>query len=341
MESLSHALGTQLLPTVIPLVVLDIALARISPDLFVLATGTTILLKGVLAFLMREVRRSTATYQRDFSQYSATATWVVGMLRPAALHGIGDWASRRFAGASSALASAGVTMVRGNAAHNAAGVLTGGVAAAFVMILGGIEVLHARLTLSELATFFFAATLANTYLGAIVGAIPVILMGDLTLERLHRAASQSTDRTLTEREDASEPMLPGTLSLQDVVVEVAGRRLIGAVDVMVARSEIVAITAPNGFGKSSLLAVALGLLPPAAGRVDWEGRALTGEHARRFRQGIGIVPQQPWFFAGPITDNVLLGRSPRLPPSLETLAQPIRHRHADRGYAERLVQRAG
>jgi len=57
------------------------------------------------------------------------------------------------------------------------------------------------------------------------------------------------------------------LDLEGLVVEVAGRRLIGGLDLHLTRGERVGIVGRNGTGKTSLLRVLLGELAPAAGSV--------------------------------------------------------------------------
>jgi NitT/TauT family transport system ATP-binding protein len=56
----------------------------------------------------------------------------------------------------------------------------------------------------------------------------------------------------------------------------------------VAAGEIVAIVGPNGSGKSTLLRVVDGLLAPAAGRAEVEGRPVRGPDA-----AVGFVFQEP------------------------------------------------
>jgi len=56
----------------------------------------------------------------------------------------------------------------------------------------------------------------------------------------------------------------------------------------VAPGTVVAVVGPNGCGKSTLLRVVAGLLAPASGAVEVEGRAVTGPDPR-----VGLVFQEP------------------------------------------------
>jgi ABC-type branched-subunit amino acid transport system ATPase component/ABC-type branched-subunit amino acid transport system permease subunit len=77
--------------------------------------------------------------------------------------------------------------------------------------------------------------------------------------------------------------------------------------------EIVALLGRNGAGKSTLLKTLAGLVPPASGTIEYEGRAIAGMPAPDIaRLGIGYVPQGRGLFAGmTVADNLALGRLAR------------------------------
>ena len=77
--------------------------------------------------------------------------------------------------------------------------------------------------------------------------------------------------------------------------------------------EIVALLGRNGAGKSTLLKTLSGLVPPAAGMIEFEGRDIAGLPAPDIaRMGIGYVPQGRGLFAGmTVAENLALGRLAR------------------------------
>lgn len=81
--------------------------------------------------------------------------------------------------------------------------------------------------------------------------------------------------------------------------------------------EIVALSGPSGAGKSTILSVLLGFVPPDEGRAVVEdgeageaGRRATVEigslDGRAWRERVAWVPQEPFFTAGTVADNVRL-----------------------------------
>jgi len=81
----------------------------------------------------------------------------------------------------------------------------------------------------------------------------------------------------------------------------------------VREGEIVALLGRNGAGKSTLLKTLAGLVVPASGKIEFEGRDIAGLPAPDIaRLGIGYVPQGRGLFAGmTVAENLALGRLAR------------------------------
>jgi ATP-binding cassette subfamily B protein len=77
-------------------------------------------------------------------------------------------------------------------------------------------------------------------------------------------------------------------------------------------SQRVAIVGRSGSGKSTLAHLLLGLYPPEAGRVLYDGVELAQLDARSVRRQIGIVTQDAYLFGTTIRENVALA-DPTLP----------------------------
>ncbi|MBF6332749.1 metal ABC transporter ATP-binding protein [Nocardia transvalensis] len=81
--------------------------------------------------------------------------------------------------------------------------------------------------------------------------------------------------------------------LRDARLAYGERTLWEGLNLEVAPGEFIAILGPNGSGKTSLLRMLLGQVPPAAGSVE-----IAGSPARVGNSNIGYVPQQKTFEAG-------------------------------------------
>jgi iron complex transport system ATP-binding protein len=103
------------------------------------------------------------------------------------------------------------------------------------------------------------------------------------------------------------------LSVEGLVVERAGRRLLDGVNLDVPRGAWVSVVGPNGAGKTTLVHVIAGVTRPDAGRVtlfDHDAAQLKNRQRARL---VALVPQTPVIPPGArVLDYVLLGRSPHI-----------------------------
>ena len=86
------------------------------------------------------------------------------------------------------------------------------------------------------------------------------------------------------------------------------RLVIEDVDLTVAPGETVAFVGPTGAGKSTLAKLVTRFYDPTAGRVLIDGHDLRGVTQYSLRHQLGVVPQEPFLFAGTIGDNIAFAR---------------------------------
>ena len=99
---------------------------------------------------------------------------------------------------------------------------------------------------------------------------------------------------------------PSALSISDLTVAYEDKPALWDVDLEVPAGAAMAIVGPNGAGKSTLLKAVLGLVKPAAGKIELFG---TGDRPQRRR--LAYVPQREsvdWDFPIDVLDVVLMGR---------------------------------
>jgi len=119
----------------------------------------------------------------------------------------------------------------------------------------------------------------------------------------------------------------------------AGGRVLQGVSFAAPRGAVTAIVGRNGAGKTTTLRTIMGLLRPAAGRVELDGRDITGAPPHRVAQaGIGYVPEGRQVFPDlTVAENLQVGQrrpSRQWPPErLFALLPNLSGRLANRGRA--------
>lgn len=103
----------------------------------------------------------------------------------------------------------------------------------------------------------------------------------------------------------------------------------------------VALVAPSGYGKSTLLALMAGLLHVVEGEVLVGGVALTDETADALRMRMGWISQQPHVFAGSLLYNITLGRSDIAPQVVHEAVQAAALESVASGQMDRRLGEGG
>jgi zinc transport system ATP-binding protein len=96
------------------------------------------------------------------------------------------------------------------------------------------------------------------------------------------------------------------IDIQDLSFNYESRSILENVHLTVQEGEFISIIGPNGGGKTTLLKIILGLLPPARGTVR-----LFGQAPAQTRHWVGYVPQYLFYdpqFPVTVMDVVLMGR---------------------------------
>jgi len=103
------------------------------------------------------------------------------------------------------------------------------------------------------------------------------------------------------------------LRVQDLARSFGNRPVVDGVDLAVEPGQLVGLLGPNGAGKTTIFKMIIGLLRPHRGRIELDGRDLSGMPIhRRARLGLGYLAQAPTVFRGmTVRDNLLAAQELR------------------------------
>lgn len=99
------------------------------------------------------------------------------------------------------------------------------------------------------------------------------------------------------------------LEVKRLEVAYGGIRAVKGIDLQVRKGELVTLIGANGAGKTTTLKALAGLVPPASGAVDYEGRDITRMPVHeRVQLGIALVPEGRGVFSRlTIDENLAMG----------------------------------
>ena len=132
-----------------------------------------------------------------------------------------------------------------------------------------------------------------------------------------------TDAPAVRVRDLSFAYVPGQNVLHDISLDIPQGAFFG-------------IVGHTGSGKSTLLSLLLRYYPAETGRIEICGEPIAGIDNERFREEVGLVPQDPFILAASARENIDMGRD--LPPAQIEAAARAAHAHdfiaaLEEGYA--------
>jgi len=195
-----------------------------------------------------------------------------------------------------------------NAVYGPGTQLLGVLGQAALLAIGGTMVAHHTLTIGALVAFFL-------YLNRFFQPIQLLVQQYNTYQQGQASVYKLRDLVDTEPEvreagDAVElPPVAGQIHFDHVTFGYdPASPVIEDVDLTIAAGETVAFVGPTGAGKSTLAKLVTRFYDPTAGRVLIDGHDLRDVTMRSLRRQLGVVPQEPFLFAGTIGDNIAFAR---------------------------------
>ena len=195
-----------------------------------------------------------------------------------------------------------------NAVYGPGTSVIGLVAMAAVLYIGGRMVLRGDLSIGELTAFVL-------YVNAFFQPVQQLVQLYTSYQQGRAAVGKirgllATEPTVAERVGAVDlPPVRGEIVFADLTFGYdPARPVLRHVDLRIAPGETVACVGPTGAGKSTLAKLVTRLYDPDGGRVLIDGHDLRDVTLRSLRTQIGVVPQEPFLFAGSLRDNIAFAR---------------------------------
>ncbi len=197
---------------------------------------------------------------------------------------------------------------RVNAIYGPATIMIGILAQGLLLGIGGRMVLHHQLTIGALIAFFLYLNRFFQPIQLLVQQYNALQQGRSSIIRLRELLE--TPPSVDESIDATTlGAVEGRLTFEDVSFGYdPARPVLRNVNLEIAPGESVAFVGPTGAGKSTMAKLANRFYDPTAGRVLVDGVDVKTVTLHSLRSQLGVVPQEPFLFAGTMRQNLRFGR---------------------------------
>ena len=264
-----------------------------------------------ILFFGRRVRTLSRRSQDRVADVGAYAEEMINAIRTVQAFTHEPFDRARFAARVGQSFDVAVARIRVRALLTAVVILLAFGAIAFVLWIGGYDVIEGRMTGGELSAFVFYAVLTAFAVGTISE-----VFGDL--QRAAGAAERLLELLATEP-DIAAPARPlpfpappqGRVELDHVTFHYPSRperSSLADFSLVVEPGETVALVGPSGAGKTTVFQLLLRFYDPARGSVRVDGVDIAAVEPAALRRRIGFVAQDPVIFGASAADNIRYGR---------------------------------
>ena len=204
--------------------------------------------------------------------------------------------------------NAGIAAAKANSTYAPITELIGICTQATLLGVGGAMVNSGRISVGEMAAFLLFLTSFFAPIQTLVQLYNSYQQGGSAIVKLRELLS--TEPSVMQKPDAIElPPIHGEIELSDITFSyVEGRPVLHDVDLRIAPGETVAFVGETGAGKSTVARLLTRFHDPERGTVTIDGHDLRDVTIESLRSQLGVVPQEPFLFAGVVRDNVAFAR---------------------------------
>ena len=212
---------------------------------------------------------------------------------------------------------------RVNAIYGPGTQLLGVLGQVVLLAVGGNMVLHHQLSIGALVAFFLYLNRFFQPIQLLVQQYNTFQQGQSSILKLRTLVD--TDPEVRESDTATTlGPIAGEIVFEDVSFGYdPARPVLFDVNLTIAPGETIAFVGPTGAGKSTLAKLVTRFYDPTHGRILIDGHDVRDVTLHSLRSQLGVVPQEPFLFAGTIGANIGFARPDATPAEIDEAVQRV------------------
>ena len=197
-----------------------------------------------------------------------------------------------------------VAAARANSTYAPATEFVGICTQAVLLGVGGAMVVNGRISIGEMAAFLLFLTSFFAPIQTLVQLYNSYQQGGAAIVKLRELLG--AEPSVAQAPDAYRlPPINGEIELRDVTFGYADERpVLHNVSLRIEPGETVAFVGETGAGKSTVAQLLMRFYDPQQGSLLIDGHDLRCVEIAGLRSQLGVVPQEPFLFAGAVRDNL-------------------------------------
>jgi ATP-binding cassette subfamily B protein len=264
-----------------------------------------------ILFFGRRVRTLSRRSQDRVADVGAYAEEMINAIRTVQAFTHEPIDRARFAERTMDSFAVAVARIRVRALLTAVVILLAFGAIAFVLWIGGYDVIEGRLSGGDLSAFLFYAVLTAFAVGTISEVFGDLQRAAGAAERLLELLATEPGIVAPARPVAFPTPRHGRVALEHVTFNYPSRPdrpSLADFSLAVEPGETVALVGPSGAGKTTVFQLLLRFYDPARGCVRVDGVDIAAADPAELRRRIGFVAQDPVIFGASAAENIRYGR---------------------------------
>ncbi|PCJ81295.1 MAG: ABC transporter [Bacteroidetes bacterium] len=187
-------------------------------------------------------------------------------------------------------------------------ILLVGLSTVLTVYIGGVQVIEGNLELGHIFQFIFYVNLLTWPFASVGWVTSLVQKAEASMARILDFLETDTE-IKSGTETITYPSLESSLVFRDVSFTYpdTGINVLKNINFELKKGMTVAITGRTGSGKSTIVQLAIRMIDPSSGSIEYRGKDLQSLDLGKYRERTGYVPQDVFLFSDTIKNNIGFG----------------------------------